>query len=149
MFLSWSLLAKKIFLNTNNLLKVMQNFRNPSRSLHHWWCLLLFILMRLQNCSINWGKSHCCFLLFVCVCGFFSVFAWHAGFLSLIGQLLLLPRLRGIKEKEIKNTFFGVNYGFIIFFIRCNKLVQYQWRWYATLWENAMSEQWSVYPRWR
>ena len=66
------------------------------------------------------------FTLCVCVCFFFSVFAWHAGFLSLIGQLLLLPRLRGIKEKEIKNTFFGVNYGFIIFFIRCNKLVQYQ-----------------------
>ena len=63
----------------------------------------------------------------LCVCVFFfSVFAWHAGFLSLIGQLLLLPRLRGIKEKEIKNTFFGVNHGFIIFFIRCNKLVQYQ-----------------------
>ena len=68
--------------------------------------------MRLQNCSINWGKSHnvVFYSLCVCVC-FFSVFAWHAGFLSLIGQLLLLPRLRGIKEKEIKNTFFGVNYG--------------------------------------
>ena len=66
------------------------------------------------------------FTLCVCVCFLFFVFAWHAGFLSLIGQLLLLPRLSGIKEKEIKNTFFGVNHGFIIFFIRCNKLVQYQ-----------------------
>ena len=35
-------------------------------------------------------------------------------------------KAEGNKAKEIENTFFGVNYGFIIFFIRCNKLVQYQ-----------------------
>ena len=36
----------------------------------------------------------------LCMFFFFSVFAWHAGFLSLIDQLLLLPRLRGIKQKK-------------------------------------------------
>ena len=35
-------------------------------------------------------------------------------------------KAEGIKAKEIKIHFFGANYGFIIFFIRCNKLVQYQ-----------------------
>ena len=149
MFLSWSLLAKKIFLNTNNLLKVTQNFRNPSRSLHHWWCLLLFILMRLQNCSINWGKSHCCFLLFVCVCVFFFCFCMARRVSFFNRPVTLATKAEGNKRKRNKKYIFWGKLWFIIFFIRCNKLVQYQWRWYATLWENAMSEQWSVYPRWR
>ena len=72
------------------------------------------------------GKSHCCFLLFVCVCVFFFCFCM-AGRVSFFNRpVALATKAEGSKAKEIKNTFFRVNYGFIIFFIRCNKLVQYQ-----------------------
>ena len=67
-------------------------------------------------------------LLFFTVCMFFFFFCFcMARSVSFFNRpVALATKAEGNKAKEIKNTFFGVNYGFIIFFIRCNKLVQYQ-----------------------
>ena len=67
-------------------------------------------------------------LLFFTLCMFFFSFCFcMARRVSFFNRpVALATKAEGNKAKEIKNTFFGVNHGFIIFFIRCNKLVQYQ-----------------------
>ena len=62
----------------------------------------------------------------LCVCVFFFCFCMARRFSFFNRPVALGTKAEGNKAKEIKNTFFRVNYGFIIFFIRCNKLVQYQ-----------------------